>query len=158
MAMNVSVSRNAMRKFFQKIKMLLGLFNLTEFEARLLVELTQRLPDTWRDILDSQLNEFNQTDRLIGESRGEVPPFGHTSFYKNVWGKSSRNFAKRFPTEKKSDVLATLDVVAGDGNTISVEFVLVGGILFSIKYRSPTKQHVPDGDFAIENFKLLISA
>jgi hypothetical protein len=156
MGMEVIVGRNAMRKFFQKVKTILGLFNLTEFEARLLVELKQRLPDAWRDILDSQLVEFNQTDRLIGESRGEVPPFGHTSFYKNVWGKSSRNFAKRFPTEKDSDVMATLDVVDGDGNTISVEFVLVGGILFSIKYRSPTKRYVPNGDFAIENFKLLI--
>lgn len=145
-----------MRKLLQRAKAMLGLFNLTEFEARLLAELKKRLPDAWRDILDSQLIEFNQTDRLIGELRGEVPPFGHTSFYKNVWGKSSRKFAKRFPTERGSDVLATLDVVEGDGSTISVEFVLVGGILFSIKYRSPTKRYVPNGDFAIENFRLLI--
>lgn len=147
------MNAKAESEFLRKLKHAFGLFNLTPFERQIIAELRTRLPDDLSSILVSQLSEFNQTDRLVGKKRGEYPAFGHTSFYKNILGRSSRNFRTKFPTEKDSQLLATMDVVETD-NVIRVEIVLVQGVLFSMKYRSPTRRYVPSGDYSIENFVL----
>lgn len=141
-------------KLSLKFRQLFGLFSLTPFELRLIDELRRRLSPEYAIVLQSQMNEFNQTDRLVGKARGEMPSFGHTSFYKNVFGKSLHNFRMKFPSSKDSQTLATLDVVEPD-NIIHVKFVLVRGVFFSIEYRSPNQRYVPRGGFDIANFEQL---
>jgi hypothetical protein len=146
-----SVIANASLKGFDRIKSIFGAFTLTDYERILIDYLIQRLPEDEAGILTHQISRFNQTDRLLKEKRGELPAFGHTSFYRNIFGKTSWKFDRKFPVKSDIHVLATMDVINGS-NVIRVEYVLVKGIFFSMKYRSTTGVYVPLGEFDIENF------
>jgi hypothetical protein len=99
-----------MDDWLQRIKQLLGFFNLTDFEKALIDKLRDGLSSDLAEILDDQLSRFNQVDRAI--KFGPATSFGHTSFYWGRFGKSVLDFHETFSGFKKEDTLATMEVVS----------------------------------------------
>ena len=136
-----------------KIKQFFGFFNLTPFEIDLLNALKSNIPAEWVAILDSQIERFNQVDRVVFSS--DDLPFGHTSFYWIKGGKPRIDFPLKFPTKKDDDILATLQVISlVDKNKIDVTFRLIYGFLFSIEYRSDLNIFTPNDGYKIQNIKI----
>jgi hypothetical protein len=139
----------------QCIKQFFGFFNLTPYEKDLIEELKHGLPLDWVDILNSQLGLFNKVDRVI-EPANQLP-FGHTSFYWVKFGKARFDYPKKFPSTASSETLATLEVVSHkDDNLIKVEFGLVYGFLFTMKYYSGNGKFIPESGYTFQNFQLLL--
>ncbi len=138
--------------FVQKLKHLIGAFNLTPFEEELINVLKGELPFELVKVLENQLSLFNKVDRVL--SPAEELPFGHTSFYWVRFGKARMDYPMKFPTTKESETLATVEVYSvDDDNLINVSFGLVQGFLFTIKYRSKKKKFTPSSNYKIQNFK-----
>jgi len=139
----------------QRTKQFFGFFNLTDFEKDLVAFLKTQLPPNFSEILDSQIARFNKVDRVL--EPGDELPFGHTSFYWTRFGRARFDFPQKFPSKAKSEELATLEVYCPeDDNVIMVEFVLVEGFLFTIKYRSDKKKFTPGGRYIFRNFRLAL--
>lgn len=136
----------------QKLKHLIGIFNLTSFEEQIISALKEELSSEFLNILENQFSLFNKVDRVLAPANDL--PFGHTSFYWSRFGKAKMNFPKKFPTKESDETLATLEVYSiDDDNLIYVTFRLVHGFLFTIKYRSSKKKFSPLGDYRIQKFK-----
>ncbi|PUA27861.1 MAG: hypothetical protein B0W54_15145 [Cellvibrio sp. 79] len=137
---------------FKKLKFFFGFFALNEFEERLILLLKENISDKYIKVINSQLSKFNKVDRVVFQS--DELPFGHTSFYWTKFGKARFDFPLKFPMEKESEELATVDVFCSDGNLIKVSYVLVRGFLFTIKYRSKIKVFQPRSEYEFSNFKI----
>jgi len=128
------------------IKYLLGIYALSPFEEALLQRLGDALAPPDREILAAQMANFNTVRRMLRHV-DDPEAHGFTNFYMLRLGKSvtEERQTRRFATSDWEAVLAETHV-SFDGGEMAVQFGLVGGVLFSIEYRSP--QHIyypPDG-------------
>jgi hypothetical protein len=137
----------AIRDFF-------GFYVLTPFEEFLLERLKAALEPEEREILSHQLAHFTTTRRLTRHL--DVPnAHGFTNFHTLRFGKdvSAEQQTRRFRSSEPNAILATARVVF-DARAIDVKFVLVGGVLFRIEYRSPQKIYYPSADYRLESIKV----
>ena len=133
-----------------RVKGFFGLFNLTEFEARLLVFLRDHVEERLSVALDDQVGRFNFVHRIIdsGDPRLE---YGFTDFYYKRWHRVLR-FPKLLPGLEGHDehILLTCKVRDERDNEINCRFIAVRGALFEIQYRSVQRVWYPSGAYAIE--------
>lgn len=132
-----------------RLKNFFGLFNLTEFEARLLDFLCDSVNVEVRDIVLAQMECFNFVNRVLDAEESQLA-YGFTDFYYK-----RRNtvlpLPKLLPGLEVTEEHVLLECVATDqdGVKINCSFIVVRGALFEIQYRSPQRRWQPTGIYSL---------
>ncbi|WP_133164267.1 hypothetical protein [Solimonas fluminis] len=137
----------------QFVKYMLGMFNLTFFEERLLVHLKEKMDPGSLDIFEDQLSKATRVDRIINEEDDRIRQ-GRTLFYQPAKQiKPPRAFPGR---AAKEELLAKALVVESDAE-IEVHFVLSEGVFVGMEYFSPQRRFYPRGPYEIKTVELFPS-
>jgi hypothetical protein len=143
--------------FVGRVKNFLGLFNQTEFEARLIKELRGAVDQDVLVALDDQLSRFNRVQRLLLDD--ERLACGSTMFY---WVKHGKSLINEFPMrirglrDSSEHVFFKCFIEDARGSSIRVDFVAVYGVFVLLNFWSPTRTWYPAGDYVIKRTENLI--
>lgn len=143
------MKNSAEPQWLGKFKNLFGLFNLTEFEARLLDFLCDSVDAQTRDILLSQIERFNFVNRVLDVDEPQLA-YGFTDFYYKRWN-AVLSFPKLLPGLEMMEEHTLLRCVATDHDGVAIDcsFIVVRGALFEIQYRSPQRRWQPTGIYSL---------
>lgn len=132
-----------------RLKNFFGLFNLTEFEARLLDFLCESVDVDMRGVLLDQIARFNFVNRVLDANEPRLA-YGFTDFYYKKFNKL-RPFPRLLPGLEGMEEHIIFKCVAIDegGVIINCSFIAVRGALFEIQYRSPQRRWQPTGIYSL---------
>ncbi|MDH4056488.1 MAG: hypothetical protein OEV58_14060 [Gammaproteobacteria bacterium] len=137
-----------------RIKEIIGIASCTEFEKRLLAELKKVLPVNRAEALDYQLRKFNKISRYLKPAT-KLSEYGYTEFHCSSHGKPVLRLEKKISDDESEVMLAKTNVLHAGGE-IEVEFWIVYGRLFSIRFKSENGQYYPEGEYSIQPVAVLI--
>jgi hypothetical protein len=115
-----------------QLRLQLG-FALTDLEEDLIAFLRSQLTEDCQEILDDQLRRMTTVRRFFDTKAEDASEYSYTELYRMRFGRSSRDFPKRFPVPESARVLARVRLSAVNV-AMDVEFRVIKGSLSSIRY------------------------
>lgn len=137
-----------------RIREVLGVASYTDFEKDLLGELKKALPKYRAEALDYQLRKFNKISRYL-KPAAKRDEYGYTEFHVSSRGKPVLRLERKV-ADDEAEIMLAKTTVHHLGGEIDVEFWIVYGRLFSIRYKSKSGEYYPEGEYSIQPVTVLV--